>query len=363
MRLIHMLMLALLAALPAYAQEDPVPVNRDNVTRLSPSARIDFDALPDSAGEILSGGFALDPVGRLLALRNRDNTVVIFDTTGALVDVFSVPGADGLPDTVLDTAFDRTGALLAAVVSDGAGYSVAIRIIESGLTLVQPFPFAPDVPLRAWFDANEPYYWVEVTPAEPGESPYVARFAYALPDVASTDVEPEIVPFAPDSDPDTFARFGRIGAPYAVTTTQAGAVTIWDLEQATVIATAQTDGLPVFGGLNRDASALAWRDPDYQELHLLDLATGQDKLVAPLDGAYINYILVTPGADLILGVHVGDEPVVAAWDSATGERFDLGAYRACTRTPDMARLSGNAAVLVIGCDTGVDIWRVDGSVH
>ena len=110
--------------------------------------------------------------------------------------------------------------------------------------------------------------------------------------------------------------------------------------------------------MNRDASALAWRDPDYQELHLLELTTGEDRLVAPLDGAYINYILVTPDADVILGVHVGAEPIVAAWAAATGERFDLGAYRECSRTPDMARLSGNAAVLVIGCDTGVDIWRV-----
>lgn len=81
-------------------------------------------------------------------------------------------------------------------------------------------------------------------------------------------------------------------------------------------------------------------------------------MVARLDDDYINYILVSPEADVILGVHVGDEPIIAAWDVATGERTDLGAYRECSRTPDMARLSGDGTTVVVGCDTGLDIWRV-----
>lgn len=345
---------------PVSAQDaEPIPVTIDNVTRLAPSVAIDFDDVPPEAGTILSGGFALDGAGRLLALRNRDNAIVLFDTEdGALIDVFSVPGADGLPDTVLDVTFNRDGSLLAAIVSDGATYAVAIHLLDKQLTAVQTLPFAPDIPLRVWFDAGAPVLWLEVSPLDPGESPYVIRLPYVLPGVAADGIEAETVPFAPDSDPDTFARFGRIGAPYAVTTTQSGRVTVWNLERAEAIAQAQVDGLPVFGGLNRDASALAWRDPDYTELHMLDLTTGEDRLVAPLDGTYMNYVLVTPQADVILGVHVGEQPIVAAWDVATGERIDLGAYRECSRTPDMARLSGNAAVVVIGCDTGIDIWRV-----
>lgn len=348
------------AALPVAAQDSPV-VTIDNLTALAPSAQIDFDNLPAEVGEVLSGGFALDPSGQWLAIRNRDNAVAIFTTSGDLVDVYSIPGADGLPDTVLDSAFNRAGTLLASIVSDGATYTTAIRLVDQQLTALQPFPLAPDIPLRVWFDAEEPYYWLEVTPVDPGESAYLVRLPYVLPGIAALEVESVIVPFAPDAEPDTFARFGRINAPYAVTATQAGGVTIWNLEQGEAIARAQVEGLPVFGGLNRDASALAWRDPSYTELHLLDLTTGEDRLVAPLDGTYINYILVTPPADVILGVHVGEESIVAAWDSATGERTDLGAYRDCTRTPDMARLSGNATVLVIGCDTGIDIWRVSES--
>jgi hypothetical protein len=353
------LLVALLCmALPVGAQDAPV-VTIDNVTTLAPSAQIDFDNLPEEVGEVLSGGFALDAGGQRLAIRNRDNAVAIFTTTGELVDVFSIPGADGLPDTVLDSSFNRAGTMLASIVSDGATYTTAIRLVDEELTALQPFPFAPDIPLRVWFDAEAPYYWLEVTPADPGESAYLVRLPYVLPGIAAVDVEPLVVPFAPDSEPDTFARFGRINAPYAVTATQAGGVTVWNLEQGEAIARAQVDGLPVFGGLNRDASALAWRDPSYTELHLLNLTTGEDRLVAPLDGTYINYILVTPPADVILGVHVGEEAIIAAWNAETGERTDLGAYRECSRTPDMARLSGSATVLVIGCDTGIDIWRVD----
>ena len=358
-RLTSLLVLLIFAAWPVSAQEPtPAPITANNITQLAPSASIDFDDLPPEAGVILSGGFALNASGSLVALRNRDNGIVTFDGAGKLVDVFSVTGADGLPDTVLDMAFNREGSLLAAIASDGAAYTVALRLLDEQVTALQPLPFAPDIPLRVWFDGDTPSLWLELSPADPGESPYVAQLPYALPGQIADNSQLETVPFGPDADPETFARFGRIGAPYAVTSTQAGRISVWNLETADILAQAQVEGLPVFGGLNRDATALAWRDPDYTELHLLDLTTGEDRLVALLDGTYINYILVTPPADLILGIHVGDEPIIAAWDTATGERIDVGAYRQCVRTPDMARLSGNGAVVVIGCDSGVDIWRV-----
>jgi hypothetical protein len=57
-------------------------------------------------------------------------------------------------------------------------------------------------------------------------------------------------------------------------------------------------------------------------------------------------------------VDVDDEPVVVAWDVATGQQYHLGTYRQCNRPPDMARLSEDGTTLVIACDTGLDIWRV-----
>ncbi|MFW5691150.1 MAG: hypothetical protein ACOCXZ_01505 [Chloroflexota bacterium] len=47
-----------------------------------------------------------------------------------------------------------------------------------------------------------------------------------------------------------------------------------------------------------------------------------------------------------------------AWIVETGERIDLGTYRECSRQPDMVRLSTDGTTLVIGCDTGLDVWRV-----
>jgi hypothetical protein len=50
---------------------------------------------------------------------------------------------------------------------------------------------------------------------------------------------------------------------------------------------------------------------------------------------------------------------VVAWDVKTGERTILGEYRECNRPqPDMTRLSEDGTTLVIGCDTGLDIWRI-----
>lgn len=351
------LALALALAQPVFAQESEV-ITAETVQRLGPVAQIDFAGAPVEAGEIISGGFAMTGDGSKVAVRNRDNAVIVWSTDGTLLDVFSVTGADGLPDTVLDTAFNRSGTLLAAIVSDGADYSLAVRALDEGATSVLPFPNSPDVPLRVWFDASEPYLWLEVTPAEPGERGYVVRLPYILPGQHVTESALHAQPSAAESDPASFVRFGRIAPPLAVTANEDGQVNLWNLQSGRALAQARVDGFPVFGGLNGDATHLAWREPDYGELHLLDFRSGEDRLVTPLNGAYINYILVAPAADVILGVYVGDEPIIAAWDVATGERTDLGAYRACGRTPDMARLSRDGTTIVIGCDTGLDIWRV-----
>jgi hypothetical protein len=82
--------------------------------------------------------------------------------------------------------------------------------------------------------------------------------------------------------------------------------------------------------------------------------------VAALDGAYAQAILLSPAADVILAVNLDLQPVVVAWDAATGTRYDLGEYRTCGRTPDMVRLSRDGSTLVIGCDTGFEWWRVSG---
>jgi hypothetical protein len=60
----------------------------------------------------------------------------------------------------------------------------------------------------------------------------------------------------------------------------------------------------------------------------------------------------------VIGVNIDLEPIIVAWDVASGERLDLGFYRECSRTPDMVQISEDGTTLAIGCDTGIDIWRV-----
>jgi hypothetical protein len=81
--------------------------------------------------------------------------------------------------------------------------------------------------------------------------------------------------------------------------------------------------------------------------------------VAALGGDYVQWFFLTPAADVILAVNRDFDPVVLAWAVDSGRALDLGPYRPCTRPqPDMARLSADGTTLVIGCDTGLDIWRV-----
>ena len=214
---------------------------------------------------------------------------------------------------------------------------------------------SPDSPISIWEDFTTslpPHYWLEVIPFDSAEDSYVIRLTYTEPD--------EIVklPYAPATDSDAFVRIGRIPPPFAVTSSQEGVVKLWNLQTGEVTATAKVDSLPVFGQINASGSHLAWRNPDSQELHLLNFETGEDKLVANLDGEYIQFMFLTLDADVIIGVNVDFQPAVVAWDVASGQRYELGEYRECSRVPDMARLSKDGTTLVIGCDTGLDIWRI-----
>ena len=119
-----------------------------------------------------------------------------------------------------------------------------------------------------------------------------------------------------------------------------------------------TDGPAVAGAMNAAGRHLAWTDPASAQLNLLNLANGENTVVAELGGSYAQYYLLTADASAIFAVNVDFAPVVFAWDVETGRRHDLGEYRECTRIPDKVVLSGDGAALIIGCDTGLDIWRI-----
>ena len=82
--------------------------------------------------------------------------------------------------------------------------------------------------------------------------------------------------------------------------------------------------------------------------------------IAPLNGDYAQWYFLSNDVSVIIAVNLGGEPNVVAWDTETGERRNLGNYRECERPqPDMARLTEDGSTLIIGCDTGLDIWRIN----
>jgi hypothetical protein len=349
---------AVIAPLAA-ADEPPAPITAENVRQLAPIARIDFS---DADTRVENGWFTLDTAGQHAAVISREQSLLVWDANGALVDQYSIPGSDGLPTTVLDAAFSPRDELLVSAHLEGGVFYAAYRWFSAAYHEYYQFP-TQDVPLRIWADEH---VWLEVSPFDYLQPRYVMRLQ-PLPldrirqnDILSAD-EITTLPSGPESDGESFVRVGRIEPPLAVTVTREGLVKRWDLQTGAVEAEAQMAALPGAGQISVDGRYFAWRDNDSRMLYLLDFETGTEREVAALDGAHIPFLLMTQAADLILGVNIAGAPVVAAWDVQTGTRIDLGAHRQCGRQPDMARLSKDGTTLVIGCDMGLEFWRIERS--
>lgn len=198
-----------------------------------------------------------------------------------------------------------------------------------------------------------------------------ATIIYTLPPFDSMSAENSIISlqdsdleqrsYLPANDENAVVRIGRIPLPYVVTSSLEGIVKLWNLDTGNVLYEVDNGtGEPsVFGNINADATYLVWRDNANQTLYLLDFETGENREVAPLNGDYAQWYFLSNDASVIIAVNLGGEPNIVVWDTVTGERTDLGNYRECDRPqPDMAHLTDNGTSLIIGCDTGLDIWRI-----
>lgn len=366
---------SLLAA--ADESQPPPPLSAENVNHLESVLTRDFDSLPGDL-VINSGWFVLSPAGTWAAFAWADRGVVIIDTDpdnqSSSVLTYEFKGEDeDAPMTLLEADFSTDGSLLAGLHTDTRYYYIAIYTLQGDTPLrVLPLelPDERDRPVRIWLSESElesddesgedaeTMIWLEVLAADANH--YVMRLPIPDADAGAFDFDDAyILPSGPEADREAFVRIGRIPAPLAITSTTDGLVKLWNLETGEVTAEVTLDGVPVFGRVNETTGQqLAWRDPESETLQLLDFGTGDNREIAPLDGAYIQAFALSPGADIVLGVAVGDDPVVAYWDVETGAYEVLGEYRECSRVPDMVRLSEDGTTLVIGCDTGLDVWRV-----
>ncbi len=352
--LLLILLIGGIAGSVSAVQQDEHPViAADTIGSLAPVTIIDFAMLPPEAGEIVNGRVYISRDGRRLAVINRDSQVVILDDAGTLVDVTDVILTDDdFPATFIDGTFDQTGERFAALHSASDAYYVTIRTVQASTRRV--VVRSEDKAVGIWMDGET--VLLEVVPSEPDQDPYVVRIATADGELVQSDLD--IRPFAPAGESDSIVRIGRLPLPLAVTATDNGRVFRWNLATGLMTGAAQVDSVPIYGATTPDGRYLVWRDPTSEALHLVDFETQQDRVIVELGGVYIPFILLSHQADVVIGVHVNDEPAVNAWDIASGQSYALGLYRQCQRPPDLVSLSNNGTTLVIGCDAGLEIWRV-----
>lgn len=327
----------------AYQQPPAVEIRDSNVQRLAPVQQIDFATFPTA---FTNGWFAINEDATRIVVSDQDGLVYVVDDRGAIVEMIDVPTGQGsFPGSLIDAAFAEDRVYL-------------LRVLDGIVYLNEHVLDLPAAPISLWTEAGsvQDRVFVELQTSQDGAAAIVE---YAV-SAESLEWIREI-PYAPATDPQAVVRVGRVTLPYVVTSTLSGLVTLWRLDEAVQIGSVQngTAEPAVFGNINLPPTHFVWRDNASRRLYLLDLATGDNQVVDDLDGKYAQWLFLSSDASIILGVNLDFEPVVMAWDVRSATRITLGSYRPCGRPqPDAARFSEDGSTLVIGCDSGLEIWRV-----
>jgi hypothetical protein len=360
MRKILLLSVFLLCFL-ASAQDSPEVMTATNIDRLQSVAQIDFANLELNNADPINQEFQTG----WFVYHELSETFIVQDTHAHLWGItFDGTVTHELEGTDLVDAFAFGETYFAFLFADDGQYRVLYNNLEgtSQNMLIQ----SEDEPQAIWMNCPTPETCFASVEVRNGDELAVV----SLPPLsdASADMTLELgdselvrLPYAPADDSQAVVRIGRIPPPFTVTSSLEGIVKLWNLQVGqSVYEVDNGTGLPsVFGAINNPPTHLVWRDNANQSLYLLDFETGENHLIAELNGDYAQWFFLSPDATVILAVNLGFEPNVIAWNVVTGEKTILGEYRECSRPqPDMARLSADGTTLVIGCDTGLDIWRI-----
>lgn len=345
----------------------PPTITADNVRSLTLARIVTMDTFTPAEAEHppqpLSGWFALSPDGQYAATIVAGGTTVFNTADGRIVAqlVRRDPVEPDRWSTAIDVDWSDASDHYALLLREGETNVVYVAGLD-GTIHQQTAPAEYGMPVRVWIDAEDTgTVWIETIPDPSAEAPGGHNVVRLTVTDDATDGDPQAIPTGPEADFDSVVRIGRILPPRAITATFNGTVRLWDLQTGEVTAEVTLPVLPTFGRVNEtNGEQFAWRDEFSEALHLLDFTTGEDRVIAPLHGEYVQALLLTPDADVILAVHRGYTPDITAWISATGEEIALGDYETsiCSRVPDMIQLAHDGARLVIGCDGGFQVWEI-----
>lgn len=341
----------------AQAQESPV-ITAETINQLRSVAKFDFELLETAP---ISANFALNEDSSRVLIVDQARGVVLLDDTGTIRNRFMVQQDPTSFVTISATDFAAEHFLIVAT----EGETVTLHLGQDDEIMQQIALSTRDIPNNAWLDCvnDDCTVWLEMIPTDFTQNTQIVRVP--LPERAGDSIieyaNLERLPYGPALDETAIVRIGRIPPPYAVTSDENGLVKLWDLRTGEVIreATTGTGQAAVFGALNTAATHLLWRDDFNETLYLLDLEADVNREVDTLNGAYAQWYFLNADVSLALAVNFDFEEAVFSWNLASGERENLGAYRSCTLPqPDLAQLSADGTTLLIGCDAGLEWWRV-----
>jgi WD40 repeat protein len=372
-------MMLFLITVSAFAQDKPTPppISSENFSRLQSVMQINFEdgleaVVPESEShsllslDLISAWFALDPSGYQIAIPDAQGEIYVL--YGQIINFQEqIPYQAAAADTiVIDIAMNNH--IMAAIYTDSENSYLSIGTMTyyggDYQSLILPGGYQP---VALWIncgDSEEIYdceIFLELLSLSDGKS-YIWHISSDDRVNNFTSVQDlEKFPYTPAQDPEAIVRIGRIHPPYTVTSSIDGIVKLWNLETGEILYEVDnsTGEAAVFGNINADATHLVWRDHGSNALYLLNFETGENRFIDYLNGGYVQWFFLSNDAGVIIAVNYNFEPSILAWNVETGERTVLGEYRQCNRPqPDMARLSADGTTLLIGCDTGLDIWRI-----
>lgn len=351
-RLVIFLVLFIFITVPITAQSSPV-ISADNIEYLHSVSTIDFETLPDDI-QPASGQFVI----------NHDATVVVTFGNAEGEPPFSRAVRWHEDEIVVNQIDDSS--LVRYLTGDGkclyVGYVGYVMVYafnseeEEADVWLGPLelPAIQDSAVNFWMDDDTTCsadFYVEVAAqdgtlktlqVDDGELDLLHKDIFALPDGTVA------------------ARVGRIPPPLAVTLDFDGNLYRWDMTTDEITASLNVDDVAMFGKLNNSGTHYVWLPNARDGLYMADFADETFEQIVSFSDLYISHLILADNADVAIGVDPYDNRgTVIAWKIGEEERLELGEYRNCERVqPDLTRLSSDGTTLVIGCDTGIDIWRV-----